>query len=1063
MSRAPTTGRRPTSAADNTSRLERPIAPPNPVLRLQATAGNAAVSRAVTGRPGAGLPAGAAAARNLLGPHAAEVRVHTGPDAAAAAGSALAMTHGHDIHVGAKAPALDSAGGRLLLAHEAAHVVQQASPGSRVSGDRAEEQADAAAVAAMAGRTVPRVDAAVGPQFFEAPKHQASLTGAMRNAGFTDAEQEAAYIANWCRDVSQAFVPIAQQTIGLNGTLTILQIMSQMKFGRVVSFEELGTYDPVAHIDSPAGQIPADFIAPGDEALSKIAAAGRGSPSPVDPSAYSPENIANEYKVDDSGVPAYIYKSRDYVKKEAGLALDKGRTGGGLFHIGNFSHTVEDLFAHSNWVEAAVGMLIKQGTVPLPEDAHGDHEHGEHGDENDDPRPPVETYAAEVSSVAGGVRPVLMTGTFSSGAAGHDTLISIKAEVQNLLGELNPFDKGSDDKWWALAVEVLERADESAEIGELGELFADHVGEILKNLGEIATGATGGLKEKAGSIENETIRDLASGAADLLNRGAHKVTEMGQEAWEGAIRDAVASAAQSIGENISLVEAALYVKKGVGAIGGAWDLLKEAVKKLPDVVKEWILPKLAKAEEKFKKAVKELVEAVWKKAVDTLVDALEGAVSKIDPAESNVGRKLEKMKTDELPKLHATLVGTIKAVAPGEAGDKAIAALPPASDAAALIALASSPAFAATLESLAKADAAALRAAAKSVSEMATRIQQLDKVPEWVKAGASHSQIAKDHADSPFFGAAFAMASAADEKLMKLVMKYWQEHGDTAPAPGLEGSFAKPKEGDEEKKGFWDNFIIDKDAMERDRQKKFLETRELGDRILKEGHAETRPVKALLEAADALWEVQEERPIMGRILGGVIKLARKFESGEALIAAVKTAREELAKTGDAELQKILDKHPAVIAQAQAILTTIEALAAGAVSKDHDEGDGHDEHKKPPPAPPRTEIHFEEQIDRVNKMRGDKGTRLAPDAPASGHARAFSKEHDKAEKSALDAKVDAAGGTKETLMAEIDRIMGHPYDTDWWRPVLIPWAEQNAAILAQAIRDRNAGDAHSHAH
>lgn len=1058
MSRAAATGRRPASDADHSIRPAHPIAPPNPVLGLQASAGNAAVSRAVTGRSGAGLPPGAAAARNLLGPHAAEVRVHTGPGAAAAAGSALAMTHGRDIHVGAGAPALDSPGGRLLLAHEAAHVLQQASPGAAVSGDRAEEQADAAAVAAMAGRAAPRVDAAEGPQFFEAPKHQASLTGAMRNAGFTDAEQEAAYIANWCRDVSQAFVPIARDTIGLNGTLTILQIMSQMKFGRVVSFDELGTYDPVSHIDSPAGQIPADFIAPGEEALSKMAAAGRGAPSPVDPSAYSPEKIANEYKVDDSGVPAYIYKARDYARKEAGLALDKGRTGGGLFHIGNFSHTVEDLFAHSNWVEAAVGMLIKQGTVPLPEDAHGHHE-----DEKDDARPPVETYAAEVSSVAGGVRPVLMTGTFSSGAAGHDTLISIKAEVQNLLGELNPFDKGSDDKWWALAVEVLQRADESAEVGELGELFADHVGEVLKNLSEIATGATGGLKEKAGSIENETIRNLASGAADLLNRGAHKATELGKEAWEGAIRDAVASAAQSIGENISLVEAALYVKKGVGAIGGAWEALKKAVEKLPDVVKEWLLPKLVKAEEKFKKAVKELVEAVWKKAVDTLVDALEGAVSKIDPAESNVGRKLERMKAEELPKLHATLVRTIKAVAPGEAGDKAIASLPPASDAAALIALASSPAFAATLASLSKADAAALRNAAKSVSEMATRIQQLGKVPEWVKAGASHSQIAKDHADSPFFGAAFAMASAADDKLVKLVMKYWQEHGDTGPAPGLEGSFAKPKEGEEEKKGFWDSLTIDKDAMERDRQKKFLETRELGDRILKEGHAETRPVKALLEAADALWEVQEERPVMGRILGGVIKLARKFESGEALAAAVKTARAELGKTGDAELQKILDKHPAVIAQAQAILSTIEALAISTFGTSGDKDGEHGEHEKPPPPPPRTEIHFDEQIDRINKMRGDKGTRLTPDAAPSGHARAFSKEHDKAGTSALDAKVDAAGGTRETLMAEIDRIMGHPYDTDWWRPVLIPWAKQNAAILAQAIRDRNAGDAHSHAH
>lgn len=1019
------------------------------VLRLQTVAGNAAVSRLVAPRSGAGLPPGATAARNLLGPRAAEVRIHAGPEAAAAAGGALAMTDGHDIHLGAQAPEPESPGGRLLLAHEAAHVLQQAAGGPAIGRDRAEEQADAAAVAAMGGRAIPRLDPATGPQFFEAPKHQASLTLAMSRAGFSDAEQEAAYIANWCRDVSQAFVPIAQKTLGLNGTLTLLQIMSQMKFGRVVSFDELGTYDPVSHIDSPAGQIPADFIAPGNEALANMAAAGRGSPTPVDPSAYSPENIAAEYKVDDSGVPAYINKSRDYAKKEAGLALDKGRTGGGLFHIGNFSHTVEDLFAHSNWVEAAVGMLITQGQIELPEDVAHDVEHrAEEG------RPPVETYAAEVTSVAGGVRPVLMTGTFSGGSAGHDTLISIKAEVQNILGELNPFDEGSDDKWWALAVEVLERAEESAEVGDLGDLFADHVGEILKNVGSIVTGATGGLRERAGSIENETLRDIASGAADLLNRGAHAATELGQEAWDGAIRAAVASAAQSIGENISLVEAALYVKRGIGAIGGAWEGLKKAVEKLPEAIKGWILPKLVEAEKAFKKAVKKLVEAVWKKAVDTLVDALEGAVSKIDPAESNVGRKLEKMKTEELPKLRETLIRTIRAVAPGEAGEKAIAALPPTSDAEALIALASSPAFAATLESLSKADRAALAAAAADVSEMATRIRQLDNVPDWVKAGASHSQIAKDHADSPFFGAAFAMANAADEKLVNLVMTYWREHGDTGPAPGLEGSFARPEE-DEEEAGFWSRFTIDRGAMERERQKKFLETRELGERILREGHAETLPVRALLEAADALWKVQEERPVLGRILAGVIKLARKRDVGRELIAAVQAARAELGRTGDAELQAILDRHPEVIAQAQAILTTLEALALGAPA-----GDEHEEHEEMPP--PRTEIHFQEQIDRIDKMRGETGARLAAEG-TSGHARALSEDPARAATSVLDTKVAEAGGTRETLMAEIDRIMGHPYDTDWWRPVLIPWAKANAAILAQAIRDRNAGDAHSHAH
>ena len=115
------------------------------ILALQRSAGNAAVSRILGSR---------ASAASLLGSAAAVVRLHRGPDAdqrLAARPDALAVTEGTDIHLSAKAPPLESASGRLLLAHEAAHVVQQRTPGT-TSTELAETEADEAAVAASLGR-----------------------------------------------------------------------------------------------------------------------------------------------------------------------------------------------------------------------------------------------------------------------------------------------------------------------------------------------------------------------------------------------------------------------------------------------------------------------------------------------------------------------------------------------------------------------------------------------------------------------------------------------------------------------------------------------------------------------------------------------------------------------------------------------------------------------------------------------------------------------------------------------------------------------------------------------
>ena len=1068
------------------------------ILALQRKAGNAAVSRLLDrqprragGSPGEGLPGTAGGARRVLGPVADQVRVHRESGTLAERPSALAATHGLDIRLAQSAPPLSSPEGQVLLAHESVHVAQQLSAGEREPATDAEGQADQAALAALAGRPLPGLGSAVGPQYFEARMHQASLTDAMAAAGFTDAEQEAAYFANWCRDVSQALVPTLADTVGIQGTTTLIQIIAQQKFGRTVTPAQLGMYDPVEHIDNPAGQINRDLIQDRTQGL-PVPVAGRGQYG-TPTRDLSPQAMASAFEVDDSGVPAYLDQSKNYIKEQATLALEKGRNAEGLLHVGNFSHTIEDLFAHSNWVEAAVGKLIKDGTPPLdltPEARADTERRVQLG------QPPVETYAAEVLGKGNQARPILMTGTFSPGAQGHDTLISIKAEVQNILAEVHPFGpEGSTEKWWALGLEVLRNVEAAAEEGDLGAIFADHIGQAMANAGRALTGATGGMISGARRTFGEgTTGDIAVGGARLLNQLAHGAVQAGGYAWESVMRGAITEAVDFLGGRLDLVKIAIYLKHGGEELEQAWGVIKRAITSLPKEIRDVLLPELARAEERLKERLREMLEAAWRKGVETLVDSVESAIGKVDVAESPVYRKLESMRQTELPELRSRLVQIIREVAPAEAGQGAIAAVNAASPQE-LVAIANHPDMANMLGALAEADRAAVMAALDPATETAERIAQIEAMPEWARMGASHSQLAKDHADSPFFGAAFVVANAADRTLVQLVADAWAEAGQTGPTPELNQKFSDQAEPEGERL----NATIDEQAMERERQRGFVRTRSMAARIVNTGHAEPLPVEALIQLADEL--VAAYQPLARDVrryrflrpgvdlIDGMIRALREGAAGRVIIEQAGRVRAWLAANGDRLAQQGLDEAAARIAlllgRSEGVARDVRevghagesreqhAAHAGETPVQHAAHGPHDDetpeqhaaHAHHPDesaaahhlhAGLRSEAHFEEQVRALDQFRGAPGRLVQPaDGVQTEGLR------DAKGRLQLDAAVANAEGVRDRLMAEIDRIFAHPYDSEWWRPVLIPWAQQHSAMISQAILDRNRGDIHSH--
>lgn len=328
-----------------------------------------------------------------------------------------------------------------LATHEAAHIVQQRN-GVHLSGrlgqagDRYERHADAVADAVVAGRSAEQLlDEHAGEgghgetvvQRFEAGLHegidQVALTeGGAADTRFTDDEAAAAYHGNWMRDLNQLFVPAVTQVVKPALLMAALNYLSQQKFGRMMSAEMLGQYSPAEHMDNPGGLRQSDLLPqPASHGPSTPAgtAGGRGGASagPSKPhEGVEPGSTvlgADIFSVDQNGVMAYIRRSNAHVEERLASAFETGRTTEGLMHLGAALHTVEDLFAHSNWVEIAVQKLIRDEPTLLP---------GVNPTE-------VFTFMPEVSMAGGGRRPVMTTGTFTS----VDTQISIATEVVTLL------------------------------------------------------------------------------------------------------------------------------------------------------------------------------------------------------------------------------------------------------------------------------------------------------------------------------------------------------------------------------------------------------------------------------------------------------------------------------------------------------------------------------------------------------------------------------------------------------------------------------------------------------
>ncbi|NLG22597.1 MAG: DUF4157 domain-containing protein [Actinomycetales bacterium] len=1025
---------------------------------------------------------------------------------------ALARTDGYDIHLAPGAPGPATADGEFLLAHEAAHVIQQTAAGPTVQTETAEAEADHAAVAALQGRRPDRLSPSRGPHYFEARLHQATLVNAMETAGFTDAEQREAYWTNWCRDVSQAFVPIVVDNIGAKATMTLLQTISQAKFGKPVPPSIMGMYEPRQHIDNPAGQINADLlqtrqpeIALGPGAENTLS----GQQDDLDPAA-----IGRKFALNASGVPAYIADSRGYIDEQLDLALEAGRSPAGLHAIGNVSHTIEDLFAHSNWIEIAVGHLIERKTIQIPPGPAGSPAARvtEQIRERSAARQPViETYAAEVRDSVGNVRPILQTGTFSGGMSGNDTLVSLKAEATNLLRANNPYlgpGGSTSGTSWELVEGVLQAFEDMSSEAKLGGLME----EALQLVVDSATAeARRGLAALPGAVTGASVRGVSLGDIPGVSWAANQAARLGEagvDAAEGLWADELRAQVGRIvnaQKGLRIVDAANYLKNGVGTLKDDWaDLKTWIADHVTPVIARPLLAAVTRAENAFKEKLNAVLARAWTAGVDALMAGV-GRIAVTDVAETSVAQKHARFMAD-LAALKQSLRDGILAAVPGEEGqnlvaemDALVARVEAASDDAGR-ASAGLRVLAGFVSSDRFVQAVADAGVAQDVMEVGgrdgiLRAAQLDALPEWARQGGSHSQVAKDHADSPFFGVAYTVANHADTTVVTGVVKAWKEQyaasargqgrppDPSAPAAGLEADFDPTTPG------------VDHEGVseaEEERRRAFRDNKDMGAYILQQGHTdELMPVLALDRTATSLEEFLASRasererhagrhggtappdPAMALLLP-VIAGARVPETRTQLTQRVATAREGLLALSrpDSHDWKLANEvEPMLLrVERQARQLTHECTPgesalthrghAGAHSDDEtSEGHAHhadEEADQPEEASSRTEVHYQEQINALNRMRGKQSDNSLAQGPVVGDATFVDP---KAANKPADRAVAQASTAEQELRARVAQIFGHPYDTNWWQPIVAQWCTGHMDLLVQYIDERNRGVAH----
>ena len=610
-------------------------------------------------------------------------------------------------------------------AERAADAAAHAALETGQTGDVHEVEASTAASAALAGERAPLSSATPKVRFFsqdEGPTpggggHARLTETALGRMGLSGGDVRSARMGNWERDLSQVLTPTTA-SLGLTAPdrpiMKILNLIAIKDFGRGINLSQFGTYDPVEHIDNPTGLRGTDVIDQGGTAAMParrpdgsnpdsattisgdhptVGAAGDSHTAYADiddryrtnsHTAERGHHVANPsdaaaFLVDETAIPNYIYASRDWCIQTLRNAARLGRQnaavapgtvpsddrlhGPRMFSSG--VHTLQDYYAHSNFCEAAINILIRGGGLRVAtatREERDAHNHASH----------VPTATADLASVAGvggrvldthvhgndargnptdrnlavGDREVITTGSFNL----TDTVDSLGEEISAKWRALDPFrvkpdqpsplmlaamdflemDPANPASFNQLAVQIADFIHPGvaaiSALGNGGAAVVDGAGSVaaagVRGVASLGSGMLDGLATGADFLHSHT--GIGGDAAGTLHRGAGTVAATG-DAAAGSVTGATGAAADGIRGLVTQMqqaEATLRTRQHTLRELYAWayghgplDLLKAAARAIPVIG-----PRAAAIVESIQQHVHALIEGalgtLWNAALD---------------------------------------------------------------------------------------------------------------------------------------------------------------------------------------------------------------------------------------------------------------------------------------------------------------------------------------------------------------------------------------------------------------------------------------------------------------
>jgi hypothetical protein len=689
---------------------------------------------------------------------------------------AEAFTYGKDVFFGTNRYNPSSEHGQFVLAHELAHVAQQGSAKTEVrrkalptgqSGDLEENEADNAADVALAGGAaeVGSADAKVrffaqgdgsqnrGGHAYITEQTLATMGLGDEGAGGGPSEVRQARMGNWERDLSQAFTPTTAQYA--QPIFPILNVLAIKDFGRGINASEFGTYDPVEHIDNPTDLRGTDVLSQGGMVSSHGAEPGKndnpdnantiGPGGSVGPAGtkdeayadkeerYKAENghadkgkvmnpeDARAYQVDEAAIPHYLYASKTWLTETLrnSARLGRGKDANGeeklegprMFASG--THTLQDFYAHSNFCEIGLNMLIREGGLQVMQASGEKKDIGQIDDvkdrvldtkvhANDAHGDPKEGNLATAPLEQGG-REVLTTGSFNL----TDTAASILEEVNDNWKMLDPFKEKSKgpNKLVEAALDYLEMNPENTtEFNGFGATIADMIDavkpgiEAMGNAGATVVEKGGGMLGKGIAGAGKVGGGILGGAGNLANKASKKVgggffgKALGKVGgWLGGAGQSVKEGGQSAGDAVSgaASQSAEAIRFFFGQLDGfskgmrgkqhslremyAWldthgpmDLLKDAAKQIP-VIGPAVAKVIEEVQDKINGLIEKMFATAWNKVIDIGVEKINGVISQIK-SQTNVKNKKKTPQGTDGDKKKAEMFGNVSEFYDQESG-----------------------------------------------------------------------------------------------------------------------------------------------------------------------------------------------------------------------------------------------------------------------------------------------------------------------------------------------------------------------------------------------------------